>query len=52
MFSQTSCRKVRHLTKLSIMMLTFSMPVIVGENQVVSGGGSFNGYIVDVNYFE
>ena len=32
--------------------ITFSMPVIVGENQVVSGGGSFNGYIVDVNYFE
>ena len=31
--------------------MTFSMPMIIGEGQVVSGGGNFNGYLIDENYF-
>ena len=31
--------------------ITFSMPVIVGEGQIVSGGGHINGYLVGGDYF-
>ena len=31
--------------------MTFSMPLIVGEGQLVSGGGNFNGYLIDTNSF-
>ena len=31
--------------------MTFSMPLIVGEGQLVSGGGNFNGYLIDSNSF-
>ena len=31
--------------------MTFSMPLIVGQGQTVSGGGSFNGYLTDNNSY-
>ena len=29
--------------------ISFSMPLIVGEGETVSGGGNFNGYLIDTN---
>ena len=31
--------------------LTLSVPILVGPGQVITGSGSINGYLADINYF-